>query len=68
MGIVNVPPAHGSFGLKDAKILVPGHPERSVLLERMNMTGLGRMPHIGSRVIHESAVRFVREWIKEMPE
>jgi uncharacterized repeat protein (TIGR03806 family) len=67
MGIVNVPPAHGNFGVKDAKILVPGHPEQSILLTRMNMTGLGRMPHIGSRVVHESAVEAVREWIKGMP-
>ena len=68
MGIVNVPPAHGSFNLKDAKILVPGHPEKSILLHRMNMTGLGRMPHIGSRVVHESAVKVVSEWIKGMKE
>jgi uncharacterized repeat protein (TIGR03806 family) len=68
MGIVNVAPAHGSFNIKDAKILVPGHPEKSILLQRMNMTGLGRMPHIGSRVVHESAVKMVSEWIKGMKE
>ena len=66
MGIVNVPPAHGSFGIKDAKILVPGHPERSVLLTRMEMTGLGRMPHISSRVVHEEAAKLVRDWIKQL--
>ncbi|MCS7044841.1 MAG: PQQ-dependent sugar dehydrogenase, partial [Gemmataceae bacterium] len=68
MGIVNVPPQHGNFGIPDAKIVVPGHPEKSILLHRMAITGLGRMPHIGSRVVHESAVRLVREWIKEMKE
>ena len=66
MGIVNVAPAHGNFGVKDAKILVPGHPERSILLTRMEMTGLGRMPHIGSRVVDEQAVRLVHDWIKGM--
>jgi uncharacterized repeat protein (TIGR03806 family) len=66
MGIVNVPPAHGNFGIKDAKLLVPGHPEKSIVLHRMNMTGLGRMPHIGSRVVHEEAVKVVSEWIKGM--
>jgi hypothetical protein len=66
MGIVNVAPAHGNFGVKEAKLLVPGHPERSILLHRMNMTGLGRMPHIGSRVVHEEAVKVVGEWIKGM--
>ncbi len=68
MGIVNVPPAHGNFGIQDAKIVVPAHPEKSILVHRMAMTGLGRMPHIGSRVVHESAVEVVREWIKGMKE
>ncbi|MCI0381386.1 MAG: PQQ-dependent sugar dehydrogenase, partial [Gemmataceae bacterium] len=67
MGIVHVPPAHGNFGVKDAKLLVPGHPEKSIVLHRMDMTGLGRMPHISSRVVDELAVRLVRDWIKEMP-
>ena len=66
MGIVNVPAAHGVFGVKDAKIVVPGHPEQSILHQRMNMTGLGRMPHIGSRVIQEQAVQLVHDWIKAM--
>lgn len=64
MGIVNVTPAHGNFKIDGAKILVPGAPEKSILLHRMNMTGLGRMPHIGSRVVDEPAVNLVREWIK----
>lgn len=68
MGIVNIPPAHGNFKIDGAKILVPGHPEKSILLHRMNMTGLGRMPHIGSRVVHESAVKAVAEWIRGMKE
>ena len=67
MGIVNVPPAHGSFGLKDARLVVPGAPERSVLLHRMTLTGLGRMPHIGSRVVDEQGVRLVRDWILQLP-
>lgn len=67
MGIVNVPPAHGSFGIKDARLVVPGHPERSVLHHRVTLTGLGRMPHIGSRVVDEEAVRLIHDWIKQMP-
>jgi uncharacterized repeat protein (TIGR03806 family) len=66
MGIVNVPPAHGDFGVKGAKLLVPGHPEQSILLYRMEKTGLGRMPHIASHVVDEKAVRLVRDWIKEL--
>jgi hypothetical protein len=68
MGVVNVNPAHGAFNIKDAKLIVPGHPEQSMIHHRMTMTGLGRMPHIGSRVVDESAVKLVHDWIKQMPE
>jgi uncharacterized repeat protein (TIGR03806 family) len=67
MGIVNTPPAHGNFGIKEARLLVPGHPEQSIILHRMKLTGLGRMPHIASRVVDEQAVKLVHDWIKEMP-
>jgi uncharacterized repeat protein (TIGR03806 family) len=67
MGIVDIPPAHGNFGIKGAMLLSPGHPQQSIVLQRMNMTGLGRMPHIGSRVVDEQAVKVVGEWIKQMP-
>jgi len=66
LGIVNVPPAHGNFKIDGAKLLVPGHPEQSIVLQRMSMTGLGRMPHIGSRVVDEKAVKLVSDWIKGM--
>ena len=67
MGIVNVPPGHGASTSRTRKLLVPGDPERSLILHRMTQTGLGRMPHIGSRVVDESAVKLVREWIKQLP-
>jgi uncharacterized repeat protein (TIGR03806 family) len=66
MGIVNVNPQHGSFKIDGAKLIAPGAPEKSIILHRMNMTGLGRMPHIGSRVVDEQAVKLVHDWIKEM--
>ena len=66
LGIVNVPPAHGDFGIKGAKLLVPGQPEQSIVLYRMAKTGLGRMPHVASNVPDEKAVRLIREWITQM--
>ena len=66
MGIVNVKPAHGSFDIKDAKLVVPGHPEQSMIYHRMMLTGLGRMPHIGSKVVDEQAAKLVHDWIKGM--
>lgn len=65
-GVVNVNPQHGNFKIDGAKVLAPGQPEKSIILQRMSMTGLGRMPHIGSRVVDEQAVRLVHDWIKGM--
>jgi uncharacterized repeat protein (TIGR03806 family) len=67
LGIVNVTPGHGGLGLADPKLLVPGDPDRSILLHRMTLTGLGRMPHIGSRVPHAAAIQMIREWIAKLP-
>lgn len=67
IGIVNVPPAHGSFDIKGAKLLVPGHPELSIIHYRMAVTGLGRMPHIASRVVDGVGLQLVHDWIKGMP-
>jgi hypothetical protein len=64
LGIVNTAPVHGNFKIDGAKLLVPGQPEKSIILERMKMTTLGRMPHIGSRVVDDQAVQLVHDWIK----
>ena len=66
MGIVNVNPQHGNFKIDGAKLLVPGLPEKSIILHRMNMTGLGRMPHIASTVVDEQAVKLLRDWITNL--
>jgi hypothetical protein len=65
-GTLNVVPVHGAFGLKDPRYIVPGHPERSVLLHRMTLTGLGRMPHVASRAVDQEGVSLVAEWIRQL--
>ncbi len=66
MKIRDVRVSHGDFGLKDARVLVPGSPERSMLYHRMTLTGLGRMPHIGSAVVDDKGVRLIRDWIQQL--
>ncbi len=66
MGIVNVRPAHGDFGLKEPKLLKPGKPEESLIYHRMTITGLGRMPHVASSVVDEQGVKLVRDWIRQL--
>jgi hypothetical protein len=60
---VNTKPGQGAFQLADPRILVPGEPDRSLVLARMKLASLGRMPHIGSKVIDESGVALLQEWI-----
>jgi uncharacterized repeat protein (TIGR03806 family) len=60
----DVKPAHGNFDLKDPLLLVPGHPERSMIHHRMTRLGLGRMPHIASTVVDQEGVKLIEEWIK----
>jgi len=66
MGIANTTPGQGTFGLTDPKILVPGDPDRSLMLFRMERLGLGRMPHIASNVVDGGGVELIRDWIKQM--
>jgi uncharacterized repeat protein (TIGR03806 family) len=63
-GTIGVPPAHGAFGIAQPAILSPGHPEKSLVLHRMKLTGLGRMPHIGSSVVDKEGVDVVEAWLK----
>ena len=48
MRIINVRPIHDTFGLKDAKLVAPGHPERSVLLHRISQRDKGHMPPLAT--------------------
>ncbi len=57
----------GTFGLRNAKLIVPGDPYRSVLMYRMSKLGYARMPYIGSRVVDSAGVALVEEWIRSLP-
>ncbi len=57
----------GTFGLRDARLIVPGDPLRSVLTYRMSKLGYARMPYVGSRVVDGLGVRLVHDWIRSLP-
>jgi uncharacterized repeat protein (TIGR03806 family) len=67
LGIVNTRPGHGQFDLADPKDLVPGNPDRSMILYRMTKLGLGRMPHVASNVVDERSAKMLRDWISQLP-
>lgn len=57
----------GTFGIRDARIISPGDPYRSLLLYRMAKLGYARMPYIGSQVVDGDGVALVEEWIRSLP-
>lgn len=61
-------PSLGSFDIDGARIIAPGHPERSVLLTRLSIVGDDAMPPIGRAVVDEEAVALISAWIAAMPE
>jgi hypothetical protein len=65
MRLVDVPPVHQRFGINDARLVAPGHPQRSVLLHRVSQRGpnSGGMPQVGTNLVDEAAVQMLREWI-----
>jgi uncharacterized repeat protein (TIGR03806 family) len=68
LNAIDVEPLHHKFGLDSARLIAPGHPERSVLLHRIAHRGpsSGQMPQLGTNVVDQLAVEMIREWIKEM--
>ena len=57
----------GTFGMQNAKIIVPGDPYRSVLMYRMSKLGYSRMPYIGSQVVDSKGVAMIAKWIESLP-
>jgi mono/diheme cytochrome c family protein len=62
--IWNERPSHHTFDLKNARLIAPGHPKRSVLLQRVRMRGPGQMPQLATSEIDQQAVDLLRRWIK----
>ena len=67
-GIIGVRPTVGLLARPGARIIAPGDPANSELLERMNRRGgAGQMPLLGSQVVDEAGVALIREWIESLP-
>jgi hypothetical protein len=63
MRLFDLKPMHDAFGLRDARLVASGAPERSVLLHRVGIRGRGQMPPVGSNVVDEEALWLLREWV-----
>src|SRR5262245_55290727 len=63
---VDTPPGQGAFNLRDPKIIAPGDPDRSLVLHRMQLTTLGRMPHVASTIVDRQAADLIRQWLADL--
>jgi glucose/arabinose dehydrogenase len=66
MRVVNVKPLHDSYGIGDAKLIYPGHPEKSVLLRRISHRDKGHMPPLATSLVDQDTVQLMRDWIVEL--
>lgn len=68
-GIRKTPVAAGRGSGNRRYDIVPGHPDESILVYRMESTDPGvMMPEVARKVTHREGVALVREWIKSLPE
>jgi uncharacterized repeat protein (TIGR03806 family) len=68
LNAIDVAPLHHKFGLDEARIIAPGHPERSVLLHRMahRGKGSGQMPQLATDLVDQAAVTMMEAWIRTL--
>jgi uncharacterized repeat protein (TIGR03806 family) len=66
MGICNADPTQGSLGVTGAKLLVPGHPEQSILSLRIHATNVDRMPPLASSVVDATGTQVIDDWIRSL--
>ena len=53
------------FGHPDNRVVKPGQPGRSVLLQRMILLGQPHMPPLGVSRVHDEAVQLIEQWIAQ---
>ena len=67
LGIMKPPIAAGRGSGTHKYTIVPGHPEESIMVYRINSTDPGiMMPELGRKLIHKEGLELIRQWIKEM--
>jgi glucose/arabinose dehydrogenase len=66
MRVFDVKPQHHTYGIADAKLIAPGHPEKSLLYLRVVRRGEGQMPPLATSEIDREAVQLLHDWIAQM--
>ncbi len=66
MNICDVTPVRGDLGISGARIVAPGDPDRSILLQRMMRRDRFGMPPFGSFIPDSAGAELLRQWIVAM--
>jgi uncharacterized repeat protein (TIGR03806 family) len=65
MNVCDVPPALGDLGIDGARLLAPGRPDLSVLVQRpASNNPLNRMPPLATSVVHGDAISMLESWVE----
>ena len=62
----NIQPQSGNLGIANARIIAPGDPDRSVLVERINRRDVNGMPPLASNLVHSAGVTLISDWIARL--
>ena len=54
----------GDLGIEGAKVVVPGDPDRSILLQRMTHKGPFKMPPVSVHNVESPAIEVIEAWIR----
>lgn len=65
-GLVGAEPIGGDLGISGARLIVPGAPEKSILVRRQTEIGPLRMPPLGLHLESAPVVPLLEEWIRRM--
>lgn len=69
LGLRKTPVAAGRGSGNRRYDIVPGHPDESILVYRMESTDPGvMMPEVARKVPHREGIALIREWIKSLPD
>jgi hypothetical protein len=66
MKVLDVSPLHHKYGMEGARLIAPGDPGRSILLQRISHRGEGQMPQLATTLVDDQAVNLLRDWILQL--
>lgn len=66
MKLIDIEPRHDRFDLKNARLIAPGEPERSVLHQRISRRGTGQMPPLVTTEVDHHAAAMIADWIRSL--